>query len=87
MVIIASARVPDSAESRKDTIFLKPVSLHGNVYCQWRKMDMAQRTFTRRDFLVKSALGTAALLTAPYFTVNVRAAGTDKPIRIAVEFK
>jgi len=48
---------------------------------------MAQRTFTRRDFLVKSALGTAALLTAPYFTVNVRAAGTDKPIRIAVEFK
>ncbi len=47
---------------------------------------MIQSTFTRRDFLVKSALGTAALLTAPYFTVNVRGAGTDKPIRIAVEF-
>jgi NitT/TauT family transport system substrate-binding protein len=47
---------------------------------------MPQSTFTRRGFLVKSALGTAALLTAPYFTLNVRAAGTDKPIRIAVEF-
>jgi NitT/TauT family transport system substrate-binding protein len=47
---------------------------------------MIQNTFTRRDFLVKSALGTVALLTAPYFTMNVRAAGTDKPIRIAVEF-
>lgn len=47
---------------------------------------MYQKTLTRRDFLAKFAFGTAALLTAPYFIMNVRATGTDKPIRIAVEF-
>jgi len=86
MGIIASAPVPGNVGSRKDAPFFQSVSLHGNVYFQRRKMDTIKRTFTRRDFLVKSAVGAAALLTAPYFTVNVRAAGTGTPIRIAVEF-
>lgn len=51
-----------------------------------RSQNMNRVNVTRRAFLTKSALGTVALFTAPYFTLNVKAAGTAKPIRIAVEF-
>jgi NitT/TauT family transport system substrate-binding protein len=41
---------------------------------------------TRREFLTKSAAATAVLLAGPYLTMEVWAAKTDNPIKIAVEF-
>jgi NitT/TauT family transport system substrate-binding protein len=47
---------------------------------------MFKTGMNRRDFIIKSMAGAAAIAASPCLTLNVWAKGKDKPLRIAVEF-
>jgi NitT/TauT family transport system substrate-binding protein len=47
---------------------------------------MKNKTFNRRNFLIKSSIGAAGLFVSPYLSLNIWAEEKKSPIRIAVEF-